>query len=99
MPDLELKCVQCQNIFLFSEKDQDTFYRRNLPQPQRCPVCRPTRKKMAVMANGDAEKAARHDIICDRCGKADTVSFPPKPGRAVLCGYCYAANKTRNRYA
>ncbi len=27
MPDIEIPCVQCKEIFVFSEKDQDQYYR------------------------------------------------------------------------
>lgn len=95
MPDLELNCIECSNIFVFSDKDQQTFYRLNQPQPQRCEKCRPTRRKLAAIETGTAEKAARYEIICDRCGKKDAVPFPPKPGRAVLCTTCFGASRAR----
>lgn len=98
MPDLELVCVQCQSNFAFIERDQESFYRRNLPQPQRCANCRPTRKKLAqAAASPDAKK--RFEIICDKCGKKDFVPFAPKPGREVLCGNCHAASRSRTRFA
>ena len=46
MPDVDIPCVQCREIFIFSEKDQETFYQRNMMTPQRCPKCRS--KKAAV---------------------------------------------------
>ena len=91
MPDLELRCVHCQIVFIFNEREQETFYRRNMPQPQRCPGCRPTRKKLAGGV-GAATSANRHEIVCDRCGKLDTVPFTPKVGRSVLCGECHSAS-------
>jgi CxxC-x17-CxxC domain-containing protein len=95
MPDLELKCVQCGEIFIYTEKEQEMFYRRNLSQPQRCANCRPSRRKLAEAA----ENQTKHEIICDRCGKADRVPFAPKVGRTVLCGECYAASRARFRTA
>jgi CxxC-x17-CxxC domain-containing protein len=95
MPDLELRCVHCNQIFLFNEREQDLFYRRNMAQPQRCAVCRPTRKKMET----GAISANRFEIVCDRCGKTDHVPFAPKVGRTVLCGQCHAATKSRVRFA
>lgn len=96
MPDIELTCVQCKQTFLFSDKEQDEFYRFNKAQPQRCAACRPSRKKTAALAaNGETGKAARYEIVCDRCGKRDSVPFPPKPGREVLCGDCFGASRIR----
>ena len=97
MPDVEIKCVQCNEVFLFSEKDQETFYRRNMPPPQRCENCRPTRKKIAKAAQSG--ESPRYEIVCDRCGKKDAVPFAPKPGRTILCSDCHGANRSRSRYA
>ena len=98
MPDLELSCVQCQSTFNFTERDQEIFYQRNQPQPQRCQNCRPTRKKLArAVENPDGQK--RYEIVCDRCGKKDMVPFAPKPGRNVLCSDCHQANRSRTRFA
>ena len=30
MPDIEIPCVQCKEIFFFTEKDQEMFYQRNM---------------------------------------------------------------------
>jgi CxxC-x17-CxxC domain-containing protein len=96
MPDLELNCVQCREIFVFSERDQEEYYRRNMMQPQRCPKCRPTRKKLAAeAASGEANNSKRYEIICDRCGKKDFVPFAPKIGRTVLCSHCHGASRVR----
>ncbi len=100
MPDLELSCIQCQSSFTFTERDQDIFYQRNQPQPQRCANCRPTRRKMAVAAaNPENNPKKRYEIVCDRCGKKDLVPFVPKIGRNILCSNCHQANRSRTRFA
>ncbi len=93
MPDLEIQCVHCKEVFLFSEKEQEAFYRRNMMPPQRCPQCRPTRKKLETGAASNN----RYEIVCDRCGRKDTVPFAPKTGRSVMCSECYSATRTRVR--
>ena len=93
MPDLEIPCVQCKEIFLFTEKEQDIFYQRNMPPPQRCAACRS--KKAATGENA----RSRFEIICDHCGKHDRVPFQPKVGRPVLCRECFNASKSRVRFA
>jgi len=93
MPDIDIPCVQCKEIFFFTEKDQELFYQRNMAPPQRCPKCRA--KKAALGA--DAPK--RFEIICDHCGKHDTVPFQPKTGRSVLCKDCHEAGRSRARFA
>jgi CxxC-x17-CxxC domain-containing protein len=93
MPDIEIPCIQCKEIFLFTEKEQETFYRNNLMTPQRCPRCR---SKKAVSGEN---APTRFEIICDHCGKHDRVPFQPKVGRAVLCKECHQASKAKMRFA
>ncbi len=93
MPDVEMACVQCRETFLFTEKEQGIFYQRNMPPPQRCLKCRS--KKNAAGENA----STRFEIICDHCGKHDTVPFQPKVGRSILCKECFQANKSRVRSA
>lgn len=93
MPDIEIPCVQCKEIFLFTEKEQEMFYQRNMMPPQRCAKCR---AKKAAAAD-DSPK--RFDIVCDNCGKHDHVPFHPKVGRAVLCRECHAASQSRTHRA
>ena len=93
MPDVEIACVQCRETFLFTEKDQEMFYQRNMPPPQRCAKCRS--KKAAIAENAPK----RFDIVCDNCGKRDQVSFQPKVGRSILCKECHGASRSRVRVA
>ncbi|MFV0388581.1 MAG: CxxC-x17-CxxC domain-containing protein [Pyrinomonadaceae bacterium] len=94
MPDAEITCVQCKEVFLFTEKEQEIFYQRNMMAPQRCTKCRKKRKS-ATSENAPL----RFEIICDNCGKHDTVPFQPKVGRSVLCKDCYQASRHRSRGA
>ena len=93
MPDLELPCVQCKEIFIYTEKEQMLFYQRNMAQPQRCQKCRS--KKAALREDAPT----RFEIVCDNCGRHDRVPFQPKVGRSVLCKECYQAGKSRARVA
>lgn len=93
MPDVDISCIQCRENFIFSEKDQEIFYQRNMMAPQRCPKCRS--KKAA--AKPDAP--TRYEMVCDNCGRHDTVPFQPKTGRSVLCKDCHEASRSRARYA
>jgi CxxC-x17-CxxC domain-containing protein len=93
MPDIEIPCVQCKEIFLFTEKEQEMFYQRNMMPPQRCAKCR------AKKAAATDEAPKRFDIVCDNCGKHDQVPFHPKVGRAVLCRECHAASQSRTHRA
>lgn len=91
MPDVEIPCVQCKEIFIFSEKEQETFYQRNMMTPQRCQKCRSKKR-----ANTENNKG-RFEIVCDHCGKHDSVPFQPKVGRSVLCKECFQASRSRAR--
>jgi CxxC-x17-CxxC domain-containing protein len=93
MPDVETTCVQCKETFLFTEKEQETFYQRNMPSPQRCTKCRS--KKAGLGENAPA----KFEIVCDHCGKKDQVPFQPKVGRTVLCRDCHEAKKSKARFA
>ena len=91
MPDTEISCVQCRETFLFTEKEQENFYQRNMMPPQRCNKCRS--KKAASGENAPS----RFEIVCDNCGKHDTVPFQPKVGRAVMCRECFESSRSRAR--
>ena len=93
MPDVENTCVQCKETFLFTEKEQEIFYQRNMMAPQRCAK---KKKKKAAEREGAPK---RFEIVCDHCGKHDHVPFQPKVGRTVLCRECHEANRSRARFA
>lgn len=61
--------------------------------PQRCTKCR---SKKAAMREDAPE---RFEMVCDNCGKHDTVPFQPKVGRSVLCKECYESSRSRARFA
>lgn len=91
MPDIQIPCVQCKEVFIYSEKEQENFYQRNMMPPQRCLKCRS--KKAAAGVNAPT----RYEIVCDNCGRHDRVPFQPKVGRSVLCKDCHQASKSRAR--
>jgi len=91
MPDVEIACIQCKDVFKFTEKEQEMFYQRNMMAPQRCARCR---SKKAAMRD---DAPTRYEIACDHCGKHDTVPFQPKVGRSVLCKDCLEASRSKIR--
>ena len=93
MPDVEITCVQCKEVFNFSQSEQEKFYQRNMMSPQRCLKCR---SKKA--AQGD-NAPKRFEIVCDNCGKHDHVPFQPKVGRSVMCKDCFQASRTKSKVA
>lgn len=39
----------------------------------------------------------KHDIICDRCGARDKVTFSPKGEAPVLCRRCFRLKRRHDR--
>ncbi len=46
MKDQTLYCVQCDEPFAFSFRDQEKFSQRGFDPPRRCPACRQHRVRM-----------------------------------------------------
>ena len=57
MPDIEIPCVQCKEVFTFTEKEQELFYLKNMMAPQRCQKCRS--KKAATGENAPESEFGR----------------------------------------
>ena len=98
MPDLEITCAECGTSFPFSEREQDYYRERGLTHPKRCKPCRDARR--ANFGGGGSRQSGggereRFEIVCDQCGKSDSVPFKPQPGRPVLCGECFAASRAQ----
>lgn len=45
MRDLDLECVDCGNLFIFTADEQDFYGRKNLDQPKRCKGCRQKKRE------------------------------------------------------
>src|SRR5689334_16273475 len=93
MPDLDVACAKCGNTFVFTEKEQNYFYERNLIWPRHCKACRGAKKNERA---NEADAKQRYEITCDQCGKTDNVPFKPAPGRAILCRECYQAMRSKH---
>ena len=104
MPDFEITCAECGATFPFTEREQEYYRERGLSHPKRCKPCRDARRanfggaRQGGGGGGGAERE-RFEIVCDQCGKTDTVPFKPQPGRPVLCGACFTASRAQNRGA
>jgi CxxC-x17-CxxC domain-containing protein len=98
MPDLEITCAECGASFPFTEREQEYYKERNLTHPKRCKPCRDARRSNFGGSRGPGGERQRFDITCDQCGKTDTVPFKPSTGRPVLCGDCFAANRSTQQH-
>lgn len=99
MPDLEITCAECGTAFPFTEREQDYYRERGLSHPKRCKPCRDARRANFGGPKQGGGERERFEIVCDQCGKADTVPFKPQAGRPVLCGNCFSAQRAQNRGA
>lgn len=52
MDDQILVCVQCDESFTFSHRDQERFRQRGFDPPRRCPVCRQHKVRMDAANDG-----------------------------------------------
>jgi CxxC-x17-CxxC domain-containing protein len=92
MPDIDITCADCGATFAFTEREQQYYSERGLSQPKRCRPCRDARR--ASFAGSRGGDRPRFEIVCDQCGKTDTVPFKPQTGRPVLCGECFSASRS-----
>jgi len=102
MPDLDITCADCGTTFPFTEREQDYYRERGLSHPKRCKPCRDARRANAGGGGGARSgggERERFEIVCDQCGKTDSVPFKPQTGRPVLCGNCFSASRAQNRGA
>ncbi len=103
MPDLEITCAECGTAFPFTEREQDYYRERGLSHPKRCKPCRDARRSNfggpQRSGGGGGGERERFEIVCDQCGKTDTVPFKPQEGRPILCSDCFSASRAQNRGA
>ncbi len=52
LKDKRLKCVDCEESFIFSSGEQLYFASKKLSVPKRCPGCRRKRRNSIVPENG-----------------------------------------------
>ena len=102
MPDLDITCAECGETFPFTEREQDYYRERGLSHPKRCKPCRDSRRQSfggAKQGSGGGSDRERFEIVCDQCGKPDTVPFKPQTGRPILCSNCFSASRAQGRNA
>lgn len=59
MPDMMLTCEDCDEEFLFDERDQAFFKEKEFQQPKRCRPCRQKRKDQRQAQGGGRERRDR----------------------------------------
>lgn len=43
--DIELECVHCKNLFIWTASEQEFYKKMKFPSPKRCARCRRTKKE------------------------------------------------------
>lgn len=94
--DRTLNCVDCHNDFSFTVGEQQFFRDKGLKnEPKRCKPCKQQKAarfdQMPPKVN--LEPGQRFEIVCDQCGRKDTVPFVPSKGKPVYCGDCFSARR------
>lgn len=99
--DIQIKCVDCGEAFLFTAGEQ-AFYRekRLTHAPTRCKGCREKRKhaprgggRGPMASHSGSEGQGLFTATCSNCGAETQVPFQPVSGRPVYCRNCYHEKK------
>jgi len=107
--DQIIKCADCGTEFLFTAGEQAFYASKGLTHaPTRCRNCRDARRTNRSDGprasgprggghgggGGGAGGAKElYDAVCDNCGTATQVPFPPTAGRPVYCRDCFQSKK------
>ena len=97
MPDIEITCAECGEIFPFTEREQEYYQERNLTHPKRCKPCKQAKnERLAAIAAAQSSGVRQRievSVQCAQCGQQTTVPFYPSQGRPVYCRSCFLAGK------
>ena len=93
--DKTLTCRECGAEFVFSASEQAFYAEKGFQnEPGRCPSCRAARR---AQNGGGRPERQMYEVVCDGCGCATQVPFPPPGGKPVYCRGCFGRNR-QNRY-
>ncbi|MGA2252148.1 zinc-ribbon domain containing protein [Terracidiphilus sp.] len=82
--DRVLKCVDCEEEFVFTAGEQIFFHDKQFQNDPKC--CKPCKSKRS---NGSGRVRSETRTSCSQCGTETTVPFRPTQGRPVLCRSCF----------
>ena len=92
--DKNLKCIDCNEDFVFTAGDQLFFYDKQFKnEPKRCKSCK-TQRVSAAGGGRSGHAKVETRTTCSGCGKDTTVPFKPTQGRPVLCRECFQQKRT-----
>ncbi len=102
--DKTLTCVDCNQEFVFTARDQQFFADRQFSEPRRCPSCRAAKKAARGDSggygggsyNGGGYGGGQREMFtatCDSCGREAQVPFRPSGSKPVYCTDCFATRR------
>ena len=99
--DKLLKCVECNQDFVFTAGEQLFFADKGLKnEPKRCKVCKAKKNERFSAILGDKHihiaQRTRTEVAvnCAQCNVSTTVPFLPTQGRPVYCRDCFTKMRT-----
>ena len=99
--DKPLTCIDCNQEFAFTARDQQFYADRQFSEPRRCPSCRAVRKasrgESSGYGNGGGYGGGGYSdrpremftATCDNCGQEARVPFRPTGSKPVYCSDCF----------
>lgn len=86
--DKTLVCKDCGQEFTFTAGEQEFYAEKGFTnEPQRCKVCRDSRKQNSHAGRGERQM---FDAVCSECGKPCKVPFQPRDDRPIYCSDCFS---------
>ncbi|MEZ5307572.1 MAG: zinc-ribbon domain containing protein [Pyrinomonadaceae bacterium] len=93
--DLEIRCIDCGNDFVWTSGEQEFFRDKGLKhEPKRCRDCKKAKNdRIEAASKFSASSKIEVAVNCDQCGSETTVPFFPSQGRPVLCRSCFLKSR------
>jgi CxxC-x17-CxxC domain-containing protein len=98
-PDRTIKCVDCNENFIWTSGEQAFFHDKGLKnEPKRCKPCKQAKNERLAAITAAQTSGVRQrievSVQCAQCGQQTTVPFYPSQGRPVYCRSCFLAGRT-----
>jgi CxxC-x17-CxxC domain-containing protein len=97
-PDRSIKCVDCNENFIWTSGEQAFFHDKGLKnEPKRCKPCKQAKNERLAAITAAQTSGIRQrvevSVQCAQCGQQTTVPFYPSQGRPVYCRSCFLAGR------
>lgn len=96
--DVQLPCIDCGDLFIWTSGEQTFFREKNLLNPpKRCKECKKAKNRRLAAIELAKATGKPHKIEvsaqCAGCQEKTTVPFYPSQGRPVYCRDCFQSMK------